>query len=799
MVEFTQAKVLPTARAAGQVSTGRAESIQRLAGTVQGVANKFTEYYEGEAQVTGDLLLAEIQELSARAYKARAANAGRGFANAALSDFDKLKEEKIAEYRSKMAELHMANVPERNMREIDASLSKYRMRLETRARAQEQAAIAAAAAKARAKANAAARRAAATAKRLRANALLSDPGSLQAVLETVPEKDHGYYIKTALSAEVRNDPAGVGAAMQEGKYDAHLSPSEKLSFMKLSDSGIKAIERENEIELNNLRKSFEADLEENIAFAAANGAPPVDDQLEPEAIQKLYESDPKRGQEVMQAYDDAVRYAETYHAVSVATPAELDLKIEELQAKVATPGNTKQDVQRLNDYVSAIGKRNQAIKDDAAGYVVQTEDTISQMYDLTRTGIEEGNEDAPIMAETYTASIDSVYDKLGVPVGMRTYLPKAAAQNEVAKLNASGTDVAPQILQGLVETWGAAAPRVISQLEKEGLSPAYSVALRHTDNPGLTQAIMETVGLDVAELKSGMPSASSKDAMAALDEGLVDYRIAFETAGGSAAVQTLNKHYEVAEKLTLKLVRGGVAPEDAASRVIGQMFPETVVSGNNENYILPVGLSERTIGRGTDYMMGKDFLKGKVQAIDDPRFPDFADLEVTIAAASRSGFWVNNSDGSGLQLMVSVDGYLVPLYHANGGVYSYTFREIESMGTPVPGADDDGSMYRNTNESNKEPVNTGLKSSHGRVIWEAPSGERYSEKTITIQNENGEWVNVPTIDGAGNQLPHDEVERFFFGNPDPIDPVTGERLEKFKTLKAAERAAKKRSREIKVK
>jgi len=77
--------------------------------------------------------------------------------------------------------------------------------------------------------------------------------------------------------------------------------------------------------------------------------------------------------------------------------------------------------------------------------------------------------------------------------------------------------------------------------------------------------------------------------------------------------------------------------------------------------------------------MDEDALRENgIQAINDPRFPDFADMEVTISSASRSGIWVNNSDGTGLQLMISLDGYLLPLNRADGSPYSFTFQEVQA-------------------------------------------------------------------------------------------------------------------------
>ena len=93
MVEFRTPRVTPTARAAGRVSAAGSQATKNLANAAAGAADTFTEFYEKEAAIQGDLLLAEVQEEWNRTYNERAKQAGAGFAKGILNDFDKFRQE----------------------------------------------------------------------------------------------------------------------------------------------------------------------------------------------------------------------------------------------------------------------------------------------------------------------------------------------------------------------------------------------------------------------------------------------------------------------------------------------------------------------------------------------------------------------------------------------------------------------------------------------------------------------------------------------------------------------------------
>ncbi len=131
MVEFVTPRITPTARAAGQVSSAGSQAINRLAGAAQGAANTFSDFYEKEAAIQGEQLLAEVQEEWSRTYNERAKTAGNGFTKGILNDYDQFVADKLAQQQTDAEARGQANVPERKRDEVDLAVRKYRLTLES--------------------------------------------------------------------------------------------------------------------------------------------------------------------------------------------------------------------------------------------------------------------------------------------------------------------------------------------------------------------------------------------------------------------------------------------------------------------------------------------------------------------------------------------------------------------------------------------------------------------------------------------------------------------------------------------
>ena len=88
---------------------------------------------------------------------------------------------------------------------------------------------------------------------------------------------------------------------------------------------------------------------------------------------------------------------------------------------------------------------------------------------------------------------------------------------------------------------------------------------------------------------------------------------------------------------------------------------------------------------------------------------------------------------------------------------------------------------------------------HGRPIYDAGDGSYYSERSRTVVTPEGLVYNVPTVLADGYILPEDLSDdelMYMYEQWGWRDPVTGALLPAFNSIDAAERAAIRRSEEM---
>lgn len=96
---------------------------------------------------------------------------------------------------------------------------------------------------------------------------------------------------------------------------------------------------------------------------------------------------------------------------------------------------------------------------------------------------------------------------------------------------------------------------------------------------------------------------------------------------------------------------------------------------------------------------------------------------------------------------------------------------------------------------NASPVKTGAVSQFGRPIW-YDKGEFFSEKSITLQGEDGKWYNIPTVAQHGRIMGDREARDRAFETGQAKDFLTGRDLPSFSTVEEAETAARDHSNSI---
>lgn len=650
MVEFITPRISPTVRQAGQVQSDTSSSLRRAAGATKQAADTFTDFYEKEAAIENDLLLATAQSDWAKTYDERKKSAGAGFAKGMLSDYDGYVEEV------------MRNSPERGRDGLKLAFDKYRIRLSDKALQREASARAAAKNKM-----------VAEARRLKANALISDPSLLPEYREGASKEDDSLFVRSALSGMNEINPQQVHDDVKGGKYDAILTPAQKLSFMKTSKGKVDAEKRAVDAQIEAGKRRYENEIfAEEMDFVEVNGALPADSLMTNENIDFVSHGDTEWAKEVKRQRDVAVMNAETLNAVSMAGAAEITAMFEDQTARVKKPGNTGEDVAQLNALAKAVSERNTAITEDAAGYMAKADPNIQMQFDLYDSADPELKGD---VAKNLTGYLDAQYNLTGVPQSLRTYMPKQMARQTVAMLNDVGNDAAPQVLSDLLDQWGDKSPEVTAQLRKEGLAPEFVVAMRHLDNPALAQDIANLRGLSAKDLKETVESITVKDIDVAVYAETRDYALAMQAGGGPEAVGIMNEQTDVMQRLSYARARGTNNPgTEIVSALMGEMFPETIIQSNIANVIVPVdvdaGVFEVMLEAGLE-----DKALADISVPDIPGLPADADRAVAVASLQSMGTWVTNGTSDGAVLMFDVTGRRIPVRNKDGSLYEIKFTD----------------------------------------------------------------------------------------------------------------------------
>ena len=204
----------------------------------------------------------------------------------------------------------------------------------------------------------------------------------------------------------------------------------------------------------------------------------------------------------------------------------------------------------------------------------------------------------------------------------------------------------------------------------------------YVDSPLVQRELVELVGVDTASLKVNVESP--RDISNELNTLMRDYFVAFSAGGGREGGELAVQQFAVAERLALSRARrSNQSPAQIARGVVADLLPprENWVTQRNQLYIAPRGVNATEVQLAADRMMTADALRASgIVPLDNPLFPDYVDEEVSIAALSSRGIWLNNSTGDGIVLhyQFGEDQYL-PATGADGQLYQLLFRDAASM------------------------------------------------------------------------------------------------------------------------
>jgi len=149
-----------------------------------------------------------------------------------------------------------------------------------------------------------------------------------------------------------------------------------------------------------------------------------------------------------------------------------------------------------------------------------------------------------------------------------------------------------------------------------------------------------------------------------------------------------------------------------------------------------------------------------------------------------------------LGLSAKEDTALSELLRISDELLSADVKQITSVTEELTGGSSSGKLLSSLK---RKKYSKGSITRVGRKVYHDEEGQPYSEKTETIQLDDGRWVNYPTIDKDGNKIPEKLFKKLVESQATKegvVDFITGEVLPTFKDKEEAIKQAVKRSKSL---
>lgn len=644
MVEIRTPRLSPTVRPAGQASTATASSLYEAGSAVQGVADKFSRYYEEKAAEEAELIWTQAEVDWARRFKEGAKTAKDGFTGKTMEEYDAY----VADA--------MKTVPLRQVGNMEHNFSKYRIGLEAKALEAE------AAARERA-------RAAAKAK-IRENlghALLEDPTHDNFVRFSSGQDENtqkflfGLYADSTLNSGDRFAVEDFNSLLvDQSSYDYLITPEQELNLRKGIGKAEDAFARQDAITIGKM-------IDDAAANAANTGTADIE---EAKAIIEASYLDETTKMAALAELDDRAAFGEATFDIR---DQPVSTSMEVLDTMRAT-ASSDADWRNVGIYGDAIEKHQAAMVKDMAGYVSMTDRNIAALESaaFAQTG--------DMQAEGfnyYKSAMDAKYDRMGVPEAQRRYLSKARAGGMVATFNGMENGLTGPILENHLSQWGDAKPQIMSELVAEGLNNFVSWQLWRYDDPVLNKMAAEAKNADMGQIKDAL----TPDGYTQLKEDVYgnptvqEYIVAFGAGRPPEADRFIRNMVESAiDMFAVHQVKNGTTSFDD---FLKRAFSEKTLVEPNAIMILPDGVDSDMVNRETEFLLRNaltdlvpnisEELRDRI-AVEENREID--DTVMALLLQNGRGTFILNDDGTGVRLAYNLNGLIVPLNP------EFTFQEL---------------------------------------------------------------------------------------------------------------------------
>lgn len=451
--------------------------------------------------------------------------------------------------------------------------------------------------------------------------------------------------------------------------------------------------RELNSEINTGKTAFTNELDDAITYYVNTGKVKPGFEIDEDKLTALYLDDQDTLDALLRQWENTQEDAKRYGALSSMPIEKANEVAQQLVDEANSPpeGATGAEVKLLKDRALAFQKalinRQQALREDPALYVTQTNKQAEQLTSTIFKELGQGNINTAAMAlSRLNETLNIQYDVMGVPQNDRRLLSKDMAQQMIQSIQAIDDDVEIVILQEIQQGVADLAPRFISELRDNGLAPEYVEAMYIDPNRAdLQKTLVELAQTDIGVLKKNITSPEmGTDAVKALKILVEEYKISYLSGGGSQAQIDFDNQFGVAEKLLYKyLSTSNEQPDTIAERVAGEIFKEykNVVFNSNASFAAPEEFNAQDMEIFSGSLLDPRRLQEMgVQELQVADYPGYISEAVSMAALASNGQWLNNSTGDGIVLHYRTNsGSLLPAKFDNGQLVDIKFKDLQNV------------------------------------------------------------------------------------------------------------------------
>lgn len=467
---------------------------------------------------------------------------------------------------------------------------------------------------------------AAQAERLETNSNMST-AVIQRMLVDSPQKAKSYFesLKGTMTAE---DQIRASSGIDQG-------------FRRLE-----AEARQRQIEARQMQAINRMELSSRVQDASAAYSQGLDFENPPNfADFKAAYGD--KAQEEYKSFTKIQDVAPAIREFATASPEERQQILTKFQpgkGGIATEGfkEDSQLYQHLTGVAVGLLKQQQT---DPAGYATKYSPVVQRAFAAAQ------EEDTPEAYQAYATATIAEQQRLGVM--QPQILPQQAADQLAANFNQQiqGGENAAVLIEQEAQKWGKDFPAVLQQIGKKLPAEAQVIA---TGLPkDIAERMASVASIPNKDLDVGLQKGQKDEISQSIHEAMVPFAESLQGQVGSAG--TYSTMYKAAVRTATSYVLQGVAPKDAAKRVVDGMVNDKYDFFGT--YRVPKTLDTGAVSRGAeralqtikpDELMALPGFEGVTAGDNAKQLHD---------ALQSSGQWVPTNDESGL--ILTLNGYQV--------------------------------------------------------------------------------------------------------------------------------------------